>query len=197
MTVSTWVTLGKDASLITFKRTPTMSRPDKKKTARPISNKELFEIDFSGKVVVVIGRPASGKTHIAGLLAKNTPGSKLWHTDDFISYGGVEGLYQMIVEMEAVGLHSPAIIEGVGGYRLLRKGAELGIFFPDVVVELVVSDAQVERVYNTERESGKLKKMAGFVKGLNTVLEGYKQIAHVREMEGFEMPEWITVQNDF
>ena len=174
-----------------------MRPPDKKKPARLVRSKELLEIDFSGKVVVIIGRPASGKTHIGNALAANTPSSKLWHTDDYIPYGGVEGLYQLMTEMEDCGLHSPAIIEGVGGYRLLRKGAEMGLFFPHVVIELVVSDAQVERIYNSEREAGKLKKMAGFVKGLNTVLEGYKQIAAVREIEGFEMPEWFTVQNDF
>lgn len=158
---------------------------------------EILEMDFSGKVVVLIGRPASGKTFVSALLSKNTPQSKLWHTDDYIPYGGVEGLYQMMAEMEQEGYHSPAIIEGVGGYRLLRKGAELAVFFPHVVIELCVSDAQVERVYNTQRNPSKLAKMAGFSKGLNTVLETYQQIASVREMDGFDMPQWFLVKNEF
>ena len=172
-----------------------MHRPTTSTDRKTLS--EVLEMDFSGKVVVVIGRPASGKTTVSELLAEKNPLLKLWHTDDYIPYGGVEGLYQMMTELEADGYNNPAIIEGVGGYRLLRKGVELGIFSPDVVIELVVTDAQVERVYKSERIFGKLDKMPGFVKGLNTVLDGYRQMATVRELEGFKMPEWITVQNDF
>lgn len=151
----------------------------------------------SGKVTVIIGRPGSGKTTVGELLAEQNQECRLWHTDDYIPYGGVEGLYQMMQEMEEAGYRSPAIIEGVGCYRLLRKGAELGVFYPDVVIELVVSDEQVERVYTTERSPEKLKKMPGFVKGLDTVLAGYHSIMVDRVCEGVLAPVWLTVENKF
>lgn len=151
----------------------------------------------SGKVTVIIGRPGSGKTTVGLLIAEQKQECRLWHTDDYIPYGGVDGLYQMMAEMEEDGYQSPAIIEGVGAYRLLRKGAELDVFYPDVVIELIVTDEQVERVYTKERDASKLKKMPGFVKGLETVLAGYRQIMSVRELEGRTPPVWMRVQNDF
>lgn len=158
---------------------------------------ELIASDLLfGKKVVVIGRPGSGKTVTGQKLAQasNLP---LVQTDTYIPCGGVEALYHMMSEMEAWGYDEPCLIEGVGSYRLLRKGAELDVFYPDVVIELVVTDEQVERVYTKERDSAKLKKMPGFVKGLETVLAGYRQIMAVRELEGRTPPVWMRLQNDF
>ena len=151
---------------------------------------------LSGKKVVVIGRPGSGKT-VTGQKLAQASRLPLVHTDTYIPCGGVEALYHMMSEMEAFGYDEPCLIEGVGAYRLLRKGAELDVFYPDVVIELVVTDEQVERVYTKERDAAKLNKMPGFVKGLETVLAGYKQIMSVRELEGRTPPVWIRVENKF
>jgi len=149
---------------------------------------DVFTLDLSGKTIVIIGCPASGKTTLGRALAAST-GTKLIETDDYIPHGAVNSLYVMLDEL--VEMDCPVIVEGVGGYRLLRKGVQLANFFPDVVIELEVTPEQVARVYETERQDRKVKSLAGFCKGHQTVLTEY------RAMENPKPPIWYTVKNEF
>ncbi len=148
---------------------------------------DLFTLDFSGKTVVIIGFPASGKTTLANTLSAFT-GTKLVRTDDYIPHGAVNSLYVMLDDL--VEMNCPVIVEGVGGYRLLRKGVQLANFFPDVVIELEVTPEQIARVYAAERQDRKTKSLTGFCKGHQTVLAEY------RAMENPKPPIWYTVKND-
>lgn len=148
---------------------------------------DLFSLDLSGKTVVIIGCPASGKTTLSRALAAHT-GTTLVHTDDYIPHGAVESLYVMLDELSE--MDYPVIVEGVGGYRLLKKGVQLDSFYPDVVIELEVTPEQVERVYATERQDRKVKSLAGFCKGHQTVLAEYRAIKNPKP------PVWYTVKND-
>lgn len=149
---------------------------------------QLFDYPLSGKTIVVIGSPASGKTTLGKALAAKY-GQKLIHADDYMQHGYKEALYVMLADL--IEIDEPVIVEGMQGYRLLRKGVELGNFYPDVVIELQVTEAQVERVYRSERQAEKLPKLSAFNKMHQTILKSYKAL------ENPHPPEWITVQNQY
>lgn len=121
------------------------------------------------KIVVVVGLTASGKTMVAsklheGLLA----GHSLYHTDDYIDYGYKESLYAMIKDI-GYDANPKKLIEGVQGYRYLRKTLESGQEVDAVVVVSCDSDERQRRYY--DRGKGALS--AGFDKNLTTVLSDY------------------------
>ena len=148
----------------------------------------LFARDLSRKNIVIIGCPASGKTTLAKELAKRT-GQKVFHTDDYMQHGYKESLYVLMADL--MEQDRAVIVEGVQGYRLLRKGVEMGCIYPDIVIELKVSPEQVERVYRTERKAEKLPKLSAFNKMHETILADYAQ------MKNPHPPEWIVIENRF
>ena len=160
---------------------------------------DLLNLDITGKTVVIIGCPASGKTTLAKRLAERT-GNRLVETDAYLRHDYKAALYELI-EHDLMPFSGAVIVEGVQGYRLLRKGVEGWEgwhFYPDVVIELKVTDEQVERVYKKERMFDKrravdnvLKSVAAFAKMHQTILDKY------RAMENPHPPKWITVENQF
>ena len=153
---------------------------------------DLLTLDLTGKSVAIIGCPASGKTTLARRLAERT-GTRLVETDSYLGYEYKAALYEMI-ERDLMPFNGAVIVEGVQGYRLLRKGVEGWEgwhFYPDIVIELKVTDEQVERVYHTERKGKKVGSLTAFNKMHDTILGKY------RAMENRRPPKWYTVQNEF
>lgn len=144
--------------------------------------------DISGKTVLIIGCPASGKTTLANAL-KETTGAKVIHGDDYMVYGYKEAMYEILSDL--IKNPGPVIVEGVQGYRLLRKGVELDAFYPDMVIELSVTSEQVEKVYKSERSDKKLKHISGFNKMIEKVLSDY------RSMPNPKPPQWVRIENQF
>lgn len=153
-----------------------------------MTRSELLAIDFTGQTVVIIGNPASGKTTLGNQLAART-GMPCFHADDYLPHGGVEALYVMLPDL--LEMEKPLIVEGMAGYRLLRKGMQLDCFYPDVVIELHTTPEQVERVYRLERPGKSVKNLAGFMKGQTTILNEYKAMFNPHP------PTWYVVQNEF
>jgi energy-coupling factor transporter ATP-binding protein EcfA2 len=120
--------------------------------------------------VVIIGQPASGKTHLANLLKGET--QKLYHTDDYIKFGYEQSIYALLDDLNKENKQD-RIIEGVGCYRLLRKGVETGRFFPKLVINMVISESRAKHTYSTERDISKYKGVETMIKGNNTVLGKY------------------------
>jgi len=148
---------------------------------------DIEKLPIRGKNILIIGNPASGKTYVSGLFPATH--HTIIHTDDYIQHGHVESLYKLLDDMEQI--EGNTIIEGVLGYRLLRKGVELGVYFPDIVIELHTSPECVERTYTQQRQPEKLKNLKGFTAGLGSVLSGY------REMFNPFPPIWIQVKNEY
>jgi hypothetical protein len=85
--------------------------------------------------ILIIGYPNSGKTTLFEMLRNidEKPDRFYLHTDDFKEYEYKEQLYMIIDELDG---HDSYIIEGIQGYRLLRKYVELekAELKPDLIV---------------------------------------------------------------
>lgn len=146
---------------------------------------EALTIPITGKNVVVIGLPGSGKTWFCSRLAAE--GHAVFHTDDFI-YMGTEGMYTCMGKVLASEL--PTIVEGVDGYRMIRKGVETDLYYPDIVFEVIAPEDQRWQVYETERPGKNFANVLAFDKALGTILSKYRLL-----MDGKEMPQWVQVDN--
>lgn len=130
--------------------------------------------------VVVIGPPGSGKSHVGELLAEQT-GLPLYSTDTYLGYGHLQALYYIMQEIGDVGW----IVEGMIGYRLLRKRKQLGMPAPDIVIQLDATDDEIRAAYRKRDKFCNLAHIKNFCKAHETVLREY------RLMDG-DMPKaWI------
>lgn len=156
---------------------------------RPASISDILTTDFSGDSIVITGRPATGKTWLGKKLAAIT-GRQVIHTDDYIRFGHVEGLYFLLDDLQTI--VGPHLIEGVMGYRLLRKGVETWRYYPDVVIHLTAPAECVERTYRQVRkEPEKLPGVKRLGMACDTILREYL------EMNNPHPPVWWDVQNQY
>lgn len=122
----------------------------------------------STSTVVVIGPPGSGKTTVGRLLAERS-GLPLYSTDNYLGDGHVAALYMV---MKAIG-DEGWIVEGMIGYRMLRKRKEFGLPAPDIVIELDATDDQIVRSYRERGKQCSLPHIRGFIKAHESVLHDY------------------------
>lgn len=147
---------------------------------------EALNLDIEGKNILILGCPASGKTHLANLF--DTAHQK-FHTDDYIQHGYEQSLYVLL--RDVVACPDKTLIEGIQGYRLLRKGVQLDNYYPDMVIELIISEEQMMRTYKGERDEKKIKYLSGVNKSHAKILSDY------HAMDNPHKPEWIQVDNKF
>lgn len=119
-------------------------------------------------MVVVIGPPGSGKSHVGQLLAEQS-GLPLYSTDEFLNNGAVEALYAV---MQATG-DEGFIIEGMVGYRWLRKRKQLRLPAPDIVIQLEASDAEIARSYEQRSKRVSLQRIKTFCRSHEKILDDY------------------------
>ena len=110
---------------------------------------ELLKTKLSGNILI-IGGPATGKTTLSKQLSESLQDHTVIHTDTFMARGYEQGLYDILDHLKTI--QGPTLIEGVQGFRLLRKGAQLGSYYPDMVIDVETSQKNIERTYNTERD---------------------------------------------
>ncbi len=132
----------------------------------------LLNNEYSDKNILVIGYPAVGKTTFAKKYIEHLPYHTLISTDDYLSHGYEESLYALIEDL--IKIQNLTLVEGVLGYRLLRKGVQLDCYYPDVVFELTAPWTHIEKVYQTERETKKIPNLKSFIKTLDTILKQYQ-----------------------
>lgn len=143
--------------------------------------------NIKNKNVLIIGCPASGKTYLSNIIKSDE--HQIFHTDDYIKYGYVESMYKCLDDV--LKCEKSTIVEGVQGYRMLRKGVELNNYYPDIVIELKITEKQMLNVYKNERDPRKIKYLKGFNKMHDKILHEYKSMFNIK------IPEWITINNDY
>lgn len=124
---------------------------------------EFLKLSLPPKVVV-IGSPAAGKTYLTSQI-KSHP---IIHADDYMLYGFKDALYKMMRSLEE---KDRFVVEGVLGYRLLRKLRETKSWEPDMVVEITRPMSEIEKVYKTRK--GDFQGVLNMIKANETVLKGY------------------------
>lgn len=130
---------------------------------------EQIKILEASNLVVIIGMPAAGKSTVATYIAENVlPKHSLYSTDDYIDYGYEQSLYALMKDM-SYDSNPKKIIEGVQGYRFLRKTIER-----EIAVDCIV-DVQTPEAVRFARylARGKKNVASGFEKNLAKVLKDY------------------------
>lgn len=146
-------------------------------------------MNIKNKNVLIIGPPASGKTTLALELSKQNPRHQLIHSDDYMWAGYERALYEMmdVIRHAQECKEVFTIVEGVQGYRALRKGVQVGWYKPDLVIEMEVAREQQAAIYENERDPAKLQYLKGFDKMHQKILADYF------ELVGDRKPEWIKI----
>lgn len=122
--------------------------------------------------VVIIGYPAAGKTTLAKRLEAENTGHEVFHTDDEYPSGdgSSESAYTELKLSDDLGWWT--IVEGVLGYRILRKCVENGgEWLPDLIIEVRCSEETREARYADERPTNDYRRVKSFCKGLDTVMK--------------------------
>lgn len=136
-------------------------------------------IKLSEKTIVVVGLPATGKTTVTEAILTNYKDRKIkvFRTDDYIKYGFEKSLYVLMDHLRK-DISPIRLIEGVQGYRLLRKGVELGTFLPDLVIVCVADTAtrQTRFLQRPPKDTGTgTKRHKGFDAMLTKIFDDYVQ----------------------
>jgi len=139
-----------------------------------------IKLSIEEKIIVIVGLPASGKSFLANEVLEQYEkrNYKMFRTDDYIKYGFEESLYKLMDDLRR-DLSPRKIIEGVQGYRLLRKGLQLGTFNPDVVIVVAASSEQRHERFK-KRPDKKLNR--GFDATLEKIWADYLEL--LKHMQG-------------
>lgn len=149
---------------------------------------QIKEFDIKGSNVLILGMPASGKTTLCSQLDHSN--HAVIHTDDYMHLSYDQAMYAALMDCHE--LKRPFICEGVQGYRLLRKSAELGYPKIDIVIEIEVSRAKREEIYRRERDPKKIAYLNSFAKANTKILNDFFDAVPKEDR-----PIWIYYQNQF
>ena len=141
--------------------------------------------EFKDKNILIIGPPAGGKTFLSNKF-KELHDFTIIHTDDYRDLGFKESLYGLIEDIKKHDFKN-LIIEGILGYRLLRKGIQLDCYKPDIVIEIDPGFDIIISRYLKERDNKKISSVASMIKANETVLKEYFLMCVQR-------PQWFKIK---
>ena len=156
---------------------------------------EISKQKFAGNILIV-GDPATGKSRLSDMLSHNHPGHEIIHTDVFMDNGYEKGLYDI---MQAIkNSDKPTLVEGVQGFRLLRKGLQQDSpvkYNPDNVIHLHSPKSSIQKAYETDyKRLGKdTSKLDNLAKANITILEDYRKLNNHNRIP----PVWYDVDNAY
>lgn len=150
---------------------------------------DILEQSYFNKNVIIIGRPASGKTFLSKALSPMYPHHHIIHTDDYKDFSEPVAIQALIEDAYE---NRPCIIEGVLGYGLLLEGAREQSYKPDIVITCDISAGKQREIYLAERDVSKIQfQKRFFIKMLN-ILNEYHSFVPVEQK-----PKFITFHNEF
>jgi hypothetical protein len=139
-------------------------------------------------LILIIGSVKSGKVTIAKELSKQLDDRKLLISDDYIRiYGQNDALDMLERDMNENYYydHRPIIIEGILGFRLLRRMAKNEFRLPDMVIKTECNKETISYFYEKEEPGKNLNSVFGFNKGLESI---YKESVYLLESQGKKLP---------
>jgi hypothetical protein len=152
---------------------------------------ELIKQCSDKNAIVVCGYTKTGKVTIAKKIA-NELSRPILISDDYVKYNSAdESLYALmddVLTYQRTG--APFIVEGILCFRLLRKGMQLGIFNPDMIIKTKCNDETIRHFYNKDGEGGKINRALSFNKGLNTIWEDYLSLLSLNDKK---MPNFVEL----
>ena len=152
------------------------------KEVEEVQEVQVFENlpDIIRKTVVIIGHPQSGKTTYSAKLKEKFPYHTYISCDDFKNFPYDEALYELKKAINKT-TAKHLVIEGILGYRLLRKGLQYKDFNPEMVIRITRAGIDY---------GDKTSKMQSFCKQLDTIWAEY---IYLLESET-EKPEIIEIK---
>ena len=123
--------------------------------------------------IVVCGFTKTGKITIAKKIAGEL-NRKLFISDDFQYIEHEKALYEFIKNISPYHQKRiPIIVEGILCFRLLRKGIQEKIFFPDLIIKTKCDEKTIRHFYNKDGEGHKIDRALSFNKGLDKIWNDY------------------------
>jgi adenylate kinase family enzyme len=132
-----------------------------------IKIESLESINLEHMNIFIVGKPASGKTYLSNLLKNKFRTHIIIHTDDYIFYQ-----IELVTKIRSIlSKRKNYILEGNQGYSILNH---LNIEeFPNLIIELEISDQKVYEVYKNERSLNKFEYAMAFHNSLKSKFEVY------------------------
>ena len=153
---------------------------------------ELIHIPFDRQSILLLGRPASGKTWLSKALSPMYPHHHVIHCDDYKDFAEPVAIQALIEDAYE---NKPCIVEGVLGYGLLLQGLKEQSYRPDIIIICEISAARQREIYLSERDPSKLQFQKRFYQKLQLILhECYKLMS---KLPSEEYPNVIIFQNEF
>lgn len=127
----------------------------------------LSNLDLTNQNLFIIGKPASGKTFLSNVLHKKFKKHIVIHTDDFIRKE-----YLLKDELTSIiNRKKNYILEGNQAYTILNEIDKS--VYPNIIIDLIVSDAHVLDIYKKERDVNKYDMALGFYYYRKTELDKF------------------------
>jgi hypothetical protein len=107
------------------------------------------EIDFTEQNVLIIWRPASGKTYLANQI--KTDAHIVIHTDDYKWWT----MWDLLDAIHAS--PTPSIIEWIAVYKFLSNLELLWEHYPHIILDIKITPQHQAMIYHEERDASKLE----------------------------------------
>lgn len=130
--------------------------------------------------ILILGYTKSGKVTIARELSKQLDNRLLLISDDYIEhYGHDEALNVLEREVNDYYYNTiPFIVEGILGFRLLRRLLKNGYYIPDMVIKTECNKETISYFYAKEDPEKNINSVFGFNMGLEKIWNEILQTTH-------------------
>lgn len=131
-------------------------------------------------LIFVVGVTKSGKITIAKELSKQLDNRILLISDEYVEkYDHNDALNMLERDMnENYYSTFPIIVEGILGFRLLRRMSQNGYHLPNIVIKTECNENTIRHFYQLEEQNKNLNSVFGFNKGLNSIWLETLEIVH-------------------
>jgi uridine kinase len=154
---------------------------------------ELIDYCSQFKTITVLGYTKTGKITIAKKLSQEL-NYLLFISDHYININNREqSLYDMMDHIiPYYNSNQPLIIEGILGFRLLRKGLQLNNFHTDLIIKTKCNNETIKHFYKMDREEYKINRALSFNKGLDKIWNEYRDLLLHNNLN--KIPKFIELE---